>query len=142
MQVEQIDKDIEAIRNDKKNKSATIIAIITSFGLFALLCTAIYKFGVAETTLNNFDENVKSLATKEDIARLEEEIEAVDVRVQVNENNMEPIILALGDDNHISVQKNDIGELHMSSSDFSADTLIGKNNEYVANGPVSRFSTK
>lgn len=132
VQVEQIDKDIEAIRNDKKNKSATIIAIITSFGLFALLCTAIYKFGVAETTLNNFDENVKSLATKEDIARLEEEIEAVDVRVQVTENNMEPVILALGDDNHISVQKNDIGELHMSSSDFSADTLIGKNNEYVA----------
>ena len=25
-------------------------------------------------------------------------------------NNMEPVILALGDDNHISVQKNDIGE--------------------------------
>lgn len=63
----KIDKDIEAIRNDKKNKSATIIAIITSFGLFALLCTAIYKFGVAETTLNNFEKNDKSLATKEDI---------------------------------------------------------------------------
>ena len=47
MQVEQIDKDIEAIRNDKKNKSATIIAIITSFGLFVRKRSIVSTFKIS-----------------------------------------------------------------------------------------------
>lgn len=132
VQVEQIVKDIDAIHNDKKSKGATIVAIITSLGLLGLLCTSIYKFGTAETTLNNFSDDVKSLATKEDIARLEEEIAAVDFRVQVAENSIEPVVFTFGNACPISVKKNDSSELHMNSSDFSADTLIGENNEYVA----------
>ena len=121
----------------KKTNNRSIIRnvaeVIIALDLIALLIAAVH-YGTS--LLNQFEtiqENLKVVATKEDYIRLDNGITALTNRVEVLETDGKYQMVLLDQDSisQVAVVGNN-RELHMCSLEWTAETAIGKNNQYLA----------
>lgn len=124
---------------NNKSIARNIIETLLTTGVFGLIITAVIFGTNFQNDFGDIQDDLKTIASKEDYVRLESGITTLTNRIEFLEtgNSYQGVLLDQDSISKVTIVGNN-RELHMSSLNWTAETAIGKNNQYLAKELVDK----